>query len=675
MKKLFEYLPFYFLLALISGIICQYYFAFKGISRAFFFCVYTVLGMSLFIAKKSKKDVLFTGILVAFFVCLGLHRVYVKTPQNNEHYFFKFNDSASFTTIKIIKVLKSTPYYKKYYAQVTSINHQSTSGIILLNIKKDSLDNPITVDSEIITTSNFTEIPPPLNPYQFNYQSYLQRQGVLYQMHLNPKNYILVSNKPHTLFGISENIRSSLQKKITMNFKSAEVISILNALLLGSRQNVSEELTTHYANAGAIHILAISGLHIGILLYLLNVILKPLHYIKHGKYISLLLSLCILWSFAFISGLSASVVRAATMFTFISIGEFLNRKAVIEHSIISSLLLLLLINPLFLFDVGFQLSYLAVLGIVWIYPIINSFWLPKNKFIRKYWQLLAISISAQLAIAPLSIFYFHQFPALFFLSNLVIIPFLGIILIIGFVLLLSFSLNFAPRFLIWSYEKTIYLMNSFIKWVASFDSFIFSEIPMPISKLLGWYCVIISAVYVLAKFSYRKLGYLLSSILVLQGIYFTNKFYSNKETGLIVFHKSKHSIVGIENNNKMNIYHALDSLSIHTNKLLVDYRSYKGTSMSYNSSFIHSFEINGKLICFITPDSVNMLTIIPKHCIIILMGSPKFNLKRVLLEKNPSLIIADGSNYKSYVELWRKTCKKQKTPFHSTLQNGAYILK
>ncbi|MBC8883963.1 ComEC/Rec2 family competence protein [Flavobacterium piscinae] len=147
----------------------------------------------------------------------------------------------------------------------------------------------------------------------------------------------------------------------------------------------------NYSKSGAIHILAISGLHIGILLYFFKALLKPIERIKYGRVITPFLLIVILWSFALLSGLSASVVRAVTMFTFVSIGMYMNRETNIYNTLGSSILILLLFKPNFIFDVGFQLSYCAVFSIVTIQPLFSKLWTPKNKIIGYFYDILTVS--------------------------------------------------------------------------------------------------------------------------------------------------------------------------------------------------------------------------------------------------------------------------------------------
>jgi competence protein ComEC len=211
--------------------------------------------------------------------------------------------------------------------------------------------------------------------------------------------------------------------------------------------------------------------------------------------------------FAFVAGLSASVVRAVTMFTFLAIGLSFQRKNVVEFSLIASMFFLLIIKPMFLFDVGFQLSYLAVFGIIWVQPTLYKFWTPKLKIVNKFWQLFTVSIAAQAGILPLSLFYFHQFPGLFIASNLVVIPFLGAILIGGIVIILLSLINLLPQFLATIYGFVIAKMNNFVSWISDQEQFLFKDLSVSFLMMIASYLGIIFLVSFLMHRSSKKIIY------------------------------------------------------------------------------------------------------------------------------------------------------------------------
>jgi competence protein ComEC len=151
--------------------------------------------------------------------------------------------------------------------------------------------------------------------------------------------------------------------------------------------------------------------------------------------------------FGIVAGLAPSVVRSVTMFSFVAIGQHLRRSVNIYHTLLGSILLILLVQPKFLFDVGFQLSYLALFFILWLHPLLSRLLEPKNKILKYIWEILSVSFAAQIGTLPLSLYYFHQFPGLFFITNLVIIPLTGFIMGLGVVVMVLAFVNLCPYFL------------------------------------------------------------------------------------------------------------------------------------------------------------------------------------------------------------------------------------
>ena len=233
----------------------------------------------------------------------------------------------------------------------------------------------------------------------------------------------------------------------------------------------------------------------GIILLLLNHVLKFLDFLNHGRTLKIVVLVILLWSYAVIAGLSASVVRAVTMFTVFAIAMNLKRPTNVYNTLAISAFLILLFKPNFLFDVGFQLSYLAVLAIVSIEPLLSGLWHPNYKIVLFFWRTLTVTIAAQFGIIPLSLYYFHQFPGLFFLSNLVIIPFLGLILGMGFCVIILALCNLLPLFLADTFGNIINALNTFVAWVSKQEAFLFQNIPFSLEYVLFSYLFIISAFF------------------------------------------------------------------------------------------------------------------------------------------------------------------------------------
>lgn len=671
MKKVLEYLPLHFCVGVIVGIVLQFYLKFWQFG---FFKLCLVLTSILIFVFLFKSRVLRTFLAFLLFVFIGVSSVFINNDSNYENYYKTHLAENSSVVLKVGKVLKSSKYHHKYEVNIIQVDRLKTKGKVLLNIAKDSLLESLKVDELVHTKPEFIEVNKALNPHQFDYKFYLEKQGIHQQIYLKKSTYKSLGMETFSLKGLSAKFRTKVQESLQKYHFNADELAVINALLLGQRQEVSKELLSDYSKAGAIHILAVSGLHVGIILLILSSILKPLERFKNGRVIKTILIVLLLWMFAFIAGLSASVVRAVSMFTFLAIGMSFNRKNVVFFSLISSMFFLLVFKPMFLFDVGFQLSYLAVFGIVWIQPKLYKIWQPKFKILDKTWQLATVSIAAQIGILPLSLYYFHQFPGLFMLSNLIIIPFLGAILIGGIVIIVGALSGILPQFLATFYGYVISLMNGFVNWISKQEQFLFTEITLSFLMMLITYGVIVFGIYFLIEKSPKKLIYFLISIVIIQSFFLIENHQKKSKKEFVVFHKSRNTIIGNRVGEELFINHDLDSLMIANTNAMVSYRTVESVNFTYKKGFSNIYQFENETILVVDSLGVYQLDNL-KNPVILLQQSPKINLERLIKRIAPKQIIADGSNYKSYLKRWEKTCGQQKTPFHYTGRNGAFVFK
>ncbi len=679
MIKFLKFIPVQLTFFLIIGILIGNYFSIQPMHLAVVFGILILLFTSVYFYadKQFQTPFLFPVFvfLVSFFI--GLGTITFKNQLNHKNHYSKalnFSIEKPVTAlISIENILKSTKYYDKYEADVYQLNGEKSIGKILVNIQKDSATSQLQVDDRLAVKMVFTEIVEPLNPYGFNYKKYLQQQQIHHQIYGDNSQFLRLKNIKQTIKGIAANIREKITKAlIQYGFKNDE-LAVVNALLLGQRQNLTSELQQSYIGAGAIHILAISGLHIGIILLILTSVFKPMHYFKHGKLAASIIIISILWMYAIIAGLSASVVRAVAMFTAIAIAMQVNRPSSTYKTLVISMFFLLLFNPYYLFEVGFQLSYLAVFSIVWIQPKLYHLWKPKFWFLDKTWQLLTVSMAAQIGVLPLSLYYFHQFPGLFFVSNLVIIPVLGIILTAGIVIIILSVLQIAPQFLVDAFIFVIRQMNHFVAWVANQEYFIIQQISMSLLLMVAFYTLLFFGLKWTEKKVFYRFALVLISIVMLQSVFIYEKYGIQSSNEFIVFNQSKATTVAKRTGNKIRFDTSADSLKTSANFKMAYLVGAGLDEMQPSEKIKNLYYFKGETILIVDSLGIYRLNSI-KPTIVILRQSPKINLERLLKYLNPKLIIADGSNYKSYLNDWEKTCIKNKTPFHNTLQKGAFVL-
>lgn len=675
--KLLKFIPLQLTIALTLGILTGHFFEVNPTYIAVVsVCSFVFLISIYFIDKRTLEPSLYYPIITLItFYFIGIAAItFHDDLTKKQHYTFytKSENSAQNIILIIDAQLRPSLFHEKFVASVLQVDNLKSQGKILLNRSKNNIDQSFKIGDKILVRSQLKQVNGPKNPYQFNYKKYLEKQQIFRQVTIEKEEYLILSSKQTSLKKIAETFRKRVNHALQkVGFENDE-LSIINALLLGQRQEVSKELIENYTKAGAIHILAISGLHVGILLWLLTIMLKPLEYLKNGKTIKLILAIILLWSFAFIAGLSPSVVRAVTMFTAVAISLFGQRKSTIYNNLIISMFFLLLFNPMYLFNVGFQLSYFAVFFIVWLQPIISKLWKPKSKPIHYLWDVFTVSLAAQLGVLPLSLYYFHQFPGLFFITNLVIIPVLSFVLGIGLLVIFLSLLNYLPEFLAEAFQKLILLMNQFIGWVAQQEFFLLQNISFSALSMIASYILIIFSFRWIEQKSYTRFKYALLAMLLLQSVFIYEKWSASSKDELIAFNKSRYSIIGERSGQQLKLCHSLDSLSMHENLVKSYITGGKITKVSFIDSISKSALLKRNILLLDSLGVYQVKSFQPK--IILLTQSPKVNLERLIRTIHPKKIIADNSNFKSFVKHWQETSVKYNIPFYYTNEEGAFIL-
>ncbi|GEQ85365.1 competence protein ComEC [Patiriisocius marinistellae] len=574
--------------------------------------------------------------------------------------------------ITISEILKPDNYNSKYIAKVAYINGQAAKGNLLVSIQKDTLNPELEIDTTILIKTQTLPIKAPLNPDQFDYKKYMRSLSVHHQLRFKNSDIIHTIKNSTTLRGLAESSRTSIISKLKTTPIEPKAQAIIQALVLGQKRDINKTLYSQYAAAGAIHILAVSGLHVGIIFIILQFIFRPLLRIRHGElFRSLLIILC-LWAFAFITGLSPSVCRAVTMFSCLAFAGLLNRRSATINSLALSFIILLFYNPLWVLHVGFQLSYLAVLSILLIQPKLYNYYMPRTYIKRKAWGILTVTLAAQIGILPLSIYYFHQFPGLFFITNIIVLPFLGLILGIGIFVLLLAILNILPDPLAKSYGWIIEQMNAFIGWVAAQDSFLFRDIPFSKWNVIACYFLITALFLFWSRTTGKRLLLSMVATIIFIGS-FIMEIETHRENKLVIFQKSRKTLIGIQQASEMKLFKS-DTASLTT--VTYPLKSYSV------ANYIHKITeeklptyFNYNATPIVVLDSLGVFPKISEKPIIVLTESPRVNLNRLIDSLNPIQIVADGSNYHSSVARWKVTCEIRGILFHHTGEDGAFVMK
>ena len=626
-----------------------------------------------FSSKKNKNLNAFFGLSTCFIsFCTGMTALLINTDSlqksNYIHYKKAFEKPHNIELI-LHEKLKSNDYNDRYIAIIKHINNKTHSGRIIVNVTKDSVRNQLIIGNIIRVKTALQYNNPPKNPNQFDYSKYLANKQIYGQIYVS-KDEININKK------IKKDVwfyTSRLNAGIVRNLEKAKFnkteMNVALALILGQQQEISSDIIQDYQYSGATHILSVSGLHVGFIMLFILFVLKPIPNTKKGSFIKLITILVTLSLFAIISGLSPPVLRSVVMFSFIAIGNHLHRNSNTYHTLLVSILLILLFEPYYLFDIGFQLSYIALFSILWLQPLLKQIWASENKILNYIWEALTVSFAAQIGTFPLCLYYFHQFPALFFVTNILIIPVLFFIMISGIIVMLISVFTNCPLFLIQIFEKSIYILNQIIHYIASFEVFVIKDINFNLYYLFSFYLLVITATICFKKPSYNKLIAVFISAITIQISFILTKKETQSQHELIVYNAKKKTIITQKKGQNIALFTNDNILknNILKSYLVGNFGILKSVTKTKNVMFF-----NDKKILIIDSTCIYKKEIEPD--ILILVQSPKINLDRILKDLNPKIIIADASNSYLIQKRWKASCLKKNIPFHSTNEKGFYKL-
>lgn len=639
------------------------------------FILLLLLSVSYFYYQQNTKHHFIFGIIAyfTFFTIGAFNNTLHKDFNNKTNYFnYKYDNETSLLLNLVIKEkLKSSTKNERYIAVVTKINKRNSSGKLVLNLKKSDQSKPLEIGDNIQITSKILNHKLPNNPNQFDYGAYLTNKSIYGQVFCEKSDVNISSEKTKDIWYYADKIRKNIIVDLKNKKFNDTELNVFHALLLGQQQDIDTSIIKDYQYAGAVHILSVSGLHVGFIMLFLSFLLKALPKSKFWNITQVVTIISCLWMFAILAGLSPSVVRSVTMFSFVAVALYLKRATNIYHTLIASALLILIFQPSYLVDIGFQLSYLALFFIVWLQPKFSEFWQPNNKIIKYIWDIITVSIAAQIGTFPLSIYYFHQFPSLFIITNILVIPFISIIMILGIIVIIASLFQILPDFLVKLLEYSIYYLNRIINWIASFDTFVITDISFNLKMLLISYLIIIFGfVWIYSNKNKYLFTSLICIILFQLAIFQTISTEQNKKE-LIVFNSKKETIITERIGERVRIYSRFRDLENEA-YLLKPYFTANFIKQISFQKLENTLVFDNKKILII--DSLGVYPEKANPDIVVISQSPKLNLDRMLQTIKPKIIIADRSNFKSYILLWEETCKKNKILFHNINEKGFYKL-
>jgi competence protein ComEC len=677
------------------------------------FWVNALLGMSLLsmgiiaVQRIEFRQRWVFGIPLSIFLFLtGCQAVFYSNELNDTHHFQQFlppNPQTEQLSLATVTDFSERPNNYRLTLSLNKIGTTADSmhdctGNLLIYIRKDSTENTLSDGNTknvppqygdlILLKSKIHATEPPKNPDAFDFKRYLHRQNIHYQTFASIEDIqVLGKRRGQPILQLAIDCQKYLLTILKKHLTTDREFAVGSALLLGYRDAVDEDVRNTYVRTGSMHILAISGMHIVLLFNSLQWIFSAY---KSGnrrlRWTKAILSIVLIWFFSLITGFGASILRAAVMATFLAIGQTMKRRGNTYNILAASAFTLLLWQPLFLFDVGFQLSYFAVVGIVYFYPKIQKIVISENKVVNHIWDGLAIGFAAQLVVTPLSIYYFHQFPTYFWLSGLLAVPLSNGALYVGIGLFLFDKLPYIGYVLGKILFGCILFMNKILFMIQRFPLAIVDKLSFSLITLILSYWALIHIALAIHTRKLRTFFTPLSIFIVLSTVYAFSTIRHNQQKRIVIYSVYKHSVVDFMEGDacfsfteqdtlsttvQNKIKYATDNHRIQLQINKIHTFSFDDTLKTAQISYFKGVSQFGSFRLAILDNLPNTPIDLPFDAVLI-RNNPRFSIEELNQKIQFKLLIVDASNNRRNVDMWKNMCITLNKPFYDINASGAW---
>lgn len=398
----------------------------------------------------------------------------------------------------------------------TAKGWRRATGRVLLSISKN-IESPPRYGDQLLVTAMPQPVEPPRNPEEFDYRRFLRHQQIFHRQYLNENAFQKIGYQPPSMvMTAAYRLNRQADSVLTARLGDRREFGVAKAMLLGVRDDLDPDIMRAYAASGAVHILSVSGLHVAVLFAVLGFCLGGLkRELRYGRWLYLGLMLGMLWFYAMLTGLSPAVLRSAAMITLFLLRETLRKQPSAYNTLFASAFILLLFDPFLLASAGFQLSYLAVLGIIYLQPRIQAWWVIDNPVERWVWKITATALAAQLATFPLSVYYFHQFPVYFLLVNPAVMLISMVALPLGMALLFFHWVPCLSTILTSLTRVSFWLLNESAVQTERLPHAVWENLYLSGWETAAWYGLMVS---LLALVYTKRLAYLRLAVALVVGL-------------------------------------------------------------------------------------------------------------------------------------------------------------
>lgn len=677
------------LLALIIGIVFQWHYQLPFATWLILFAATFLAILAFFYFPLFKRYYLgeMNGLFIMIpFISLGAILVFHDDIRNNKVWIGHQYSEKDVVIATIEEPLAEKTKSFKAEATISSLIKNggavSVKGKTIIYFQKDSTTSGLKYGSQIIFRKSLQDIRNSGNPGGFDYKRYSLFHGITHQVYLKAGEFVVLNETKKQkwkefIYSSRENVLGILRSTI----KGEKELGLAEALLIGYKDDLDKTLVQSYTNTGVVHIIAISGLHLGLIYWLLLLLLKPLQKRPYYKWLKPVIVISGLWLFSFLAGAQPSILRSAVMFTCLALGDSLVKKTSIYNTLAFSAFLLLCYNPYWLWDVGFQLSYSAVLSIIIFMKPIYQWFYVKNKSLDFLWKINAVTIAAQILTLPVSIYHFHQFPMHFLLTNFVAVP-LSSIILVGeiFLCLLSFIplvASIIGEILSW----LIWLMNGWVERIEALPFSLWDGLQVNIMQVLVLFISI-------AGFSYwllekRKPGLITGLIglllfFTIRSISFWQAIHQQK---LIVYNVPQRQAIDFIKGHQFIFCGDSDLVkddfvrNFHLKPSRILHRIEPPLQMDSVNFQDHYFCFGNKKIMLLD-SAIHFSKAVPQHAIdvLIISKNPKLHISQLHNSFKVKQVVFDGSLQPWRVNFWKKDCDSLNIPYHDVSQKGAFVM-
>lgn len=688
------------LFPLIAGILV--YAAIPGFSDIYFMPLLVIEGIvliALLVSTRFNTYIsrwIFGAVLNLFLFLLGL---LLSVAGNEKAYQKHFSNFKSTGKIIYTAYLSEAPAIRENSAKFTlqirqiSVNgrHFSVRGKVLAYAVKDSLVSKLAYGSEIIFSVMPEPVKQPANPGEFNYARYLSVKNVFHQVYLGKGSFIVTTeNQGSILKSFALKARGQLLEIMQRYGLSGKEYAVAAALLIGYDDLLDATQRQEYSGAGVVHILCVSGLHVGVVYLIADSVFFFLRKRKKAVWLRPLLIILVIWLYSTITGLAPSVLRASLMFSLITIGKSLNRQSHTFNTLAASAFILLIISPGMLYDLGFQLSYAAVAGIVTFHPHIRKIYSPQNKVTGYIWDMISISIAAQLITAPISVYYFHQFPNYFLLANIIAIPLSGVMIYTGVAFVFLSFIPLLGKITAIILIAQIKLLNAVVSFIEGLPGAVSHDLYLsPLATIVLFLLLFSTLMWYLQK--NRVWLYPVLALCFLLAVDYTANAVRRMNNQMIIVQSiNRHSVIGFIQGrtqlimadsaivaNPAQLKYSTDAYRISSGIRKISYidvgavNRAKSDFLDYKNGF---FSFKGKRGVVLSPAiKLPAAGRQIKVDYVILTNNLKYKLEKLYNYFPGALFIADASNSIRKSKTWNQEAVALKLQYYSVRESGAWI--